>query len=74
MNEEFDIKTVPFITNIPQSTISLKIIATIYVDGELQQAETTIDDAGDIREGMLRGDEWDDENGKYVLNEDALND
>lgn len=73
MNEELDIETVPFITHVPKSTIALKIIATIFVNGETHEAEMTLNDAADIRDGMIKGDEWDFENVKYVVNEDALN-
>ena len=52
-----EIKTVPFITDIPESTISLEINATIFVDGELQMATMRIDDAGTIRKQMIKGEE-----------------
>ena len=69
MNEE--IKTVPFITDIPQSTIGLKIEATMYVDGKVVSATMEINDADVIREGMLKGEEWEDENARYALTEEA---
>lgn len=66
-----EIKTVPFITDIPQSTISLEIIATIFVDGELRVATMKIDDAGVIRKQMIKGEEYDDENAVYTLTDAA---
>jgi len=66
-----EIKTVPFITDIPESTISLEINATIFVDGELKVATLKIDDAGIIRKQMIKGEEYDDEHGYWVLTEEA---
>ena len=66
-----EIKTVPFITNIPQSTIALKITATIFVDGELHTAITEINSADAIREGMLKGEEWDEEHARWFLTDEV---
>lgn len=66
-----EIKTVPFITDIPESTISLEINATIFVDGELQRATMRIDDAGTIRKQMIKGEEYEDENAVYTLTDAA---
>lgn len=70
MNEQ-EIKTVPFITDIPESTISLEINATIFVDGELKVATLKIDDAGTIRKQMIKGEEYDEEYGQWVLTDEA---
>ena len=68
---EEEIKTVPFITNIPQSTIGLKITATVFIDGELHTAVTEINSADVIREGMVKGEEWEEENTRWVLTDEA---
>lgn len=64
--EEYDIKTVPFITNIPINTIKLEINATVIDDDETFTVQTIISTA-DVREGMIAGDEWDFQNTKYCL-------
>ena len=66
-----EIKTVPFITDIPESTISLEINATIFVDGELKVATLKIDDAGIIRKQMIKGQEYEDENAVYTLTDET---
>lgn len=66
-----EIKTVPFITDIPESTISLEINATIFVNGELRVATMKIDDAGVIRKQMIKGEEYDVENAVYMLTDEA---
>lgn len=68
---EQEIKTVPFITDIPESTISLEINATIFVGGELRVATMKIDDAGVIRKQMIKGEEYVDENEVYILTDKA---
>ena len=68
---ENEIKTVSFITDIPQSTIALKITATVFIDGELYTAVTEINSADEIREGMLKGEEWEGENAVYTLMDEA---
>ena len=67
-----EIKTVPFITDIPESTISLEINATIFVDGELQRATMRIDDAGTIRKQMIKGKEYDDEKHEFTVFEEVV--
>lgn len=66
-----EIKTVPFITDIPESTISLEINATIFVDGEVKVATLKIDDAGTIRKQMIKGEEYDEENMTYALTDEV---
>ncbi len=66
--EEYDVKTVPFITNIPINTIKLEINATV-MDNDTDETFTVGSkmSAGVIREGMIAGDEWDSENTYYAL-------
>ena len=64
--EEYDIKTVPFIADIPINTIKLKIAATVMDEDDTFEVTTKISTA-DVREGMIAGDEWDFKNTKYVL-------
>lgn len=67
-----DIKTVPFITYIPDNAIKIVISATILDDNdEFHQAQMTLK-LSDIREGMIDGDQWESENVKYVVNEEYL--
>ncbi len=66
-----EIKTVPFILDIPENTVALEINATIFVDGELQMATMRIDDAGTIRKQMIKGEEYEDENEVYTLTDEA---
>ena len=68
---EQEIKTVPFITDIPESTISLEINATVFVDGELKVFTLKIDDAGTIRKQMIKGEEYDEEHGQWVLTDEV---
>ena len=71
--EEYDVKTVPFITNIPINTIKLEINATV-MDDDTDETFTVGSkmSAGVIREGMIAGDEWDFKNTKYVLSDEYL--
>lgn len=67
---EEEIKTVPFMTYIPESTIALEFTAKIYVNGEVKEATMKIDDAGMIREGMIKGEEYEEENSIWSLYEE----
>ena len=66
-----DIETVPFITHIPKSAISLEINAKMYINGKIEEATMILDSADDIREGMIRGEDWEDENGTYIMTDEA---
>lgn len=47
MNQE--IKTVPFMWDIPENTLEMRIVCKIYEDGEIRTATSTIKDMGEIR-------------------------
>lgn len=64
-----EIKTVPFMWDIPESTVELEIIAKCYIDGEIKEATSTIKDIGTIRKGMTAGEEYDEANAVYEVAE-----
>lgn len=68
-----DAKMVPMIIYIPENAVKLQIIASLLdEDDSIIKAESKYD-IGMIREGLIEGQYWEDENVKYVLNEDMLN-
>ena len=71
MNKTVEIKTVPFIIDIPENTVALEINATIFKDGEIQRATMTIDDMNTIRNQIIKGQEYMDENTVYMLTDEA---
>ena len=71
VNETEEIKTVPFITDIPENTVALEINATIFKDGEIQRMTMTIDDMNTIRNQIIKGQEYEDENVVYMLTDEA---
>lgn len=64
-----EIKTVPFMWDIPESTVELEIIAKCYIDGEIKEATFTIKDISTIRKGMIAGEEYDEANAVYEVAE-----
>ena len=66
-----ELKTVPFILDIPENTVALEINATIFKDGEIQRATMTIDDMNTIRNQIIKGQEYVDENEVYTLTDKA---
>ena len=70
-----EIKTVPFMWEIPENTLEMRIVCKIYEDGEIRTAERTIKDMGEIRKGMIAGAEYEEANAVYELvegGEDAV--
>ena len=65
-----EIETTPFIITIPKATISMEIKAKIYINGEIKEAVTTIDDAGEIHDGMIKGYEWEEDHTVYEIVKD----
>ena len=65
--EEKELETVSFITQIPKGTVGLKIIATIYEGGELKTAEMNLNNAADIQDGMILGEDYESDNSNYTL-------
>ncbi len=61
------IKIVPFMWDIPESTVELEIIAKCYIDGEIKAATSTIKDIGTIRKGMIAGEEYDEAHALYEI-------
>ena len=72
MSKKLNINTVPFIVFIPESTIGLTIIAKILNDDNTEQLAETKLNFSEVREGLLKGDEWGDSNIKYCLTEKGL--
>lgn len=73
MNEmENVIKTVPFITEIPEGTIALEIKATLFVNGKMITANTVINNAAVVQNGILRGYEYDEEHAVYKLTDEYM--
>lgn len=70
--EEYDVKKVPFITDIPINTIKLEIICTV-MDGEETFDVSCKMDTSDVREGMISGEEYDFNNTVYKLSDEYLN-
>ena len=66
MNEK-EIKTMPFMYDIPENTLEMCIVCKIYEDGEIRTATSTIKDMGEIRKGMIAGAEYDEANAVYEL-------
>lgn len=68
-----ELKTVPFMTHIPDNSIKLNIKATLLNnDDTMSQAELNLG-LRDIRDGMIDGEEWENENVRYVLTEEGKN-
>ena len=55
-----NIKTVPFMFDIPENTVELGVVAKIYKDGQIQTCSTEITDLAEVRKGMVAGEEYDD--------------
>lgn len=66
-----EIKTVPFIIDIPESTIMLEINVEMLIGGEVKAATMSIADAGIIRRQMIKGEEYEDEYGQWMLTDEA---
>jgi hypothetical protein len=67
-----EVKTLPFITEIPENTIALEIRATLLDDDSTTQLATAKLNFSQVREGLLKGDEWETENTVYSLTDKAL--
>lgn len=65
------IKTVPFMVDIPENTLELKITAKIYINGRIHECGTEITDLTEIRKGMIAGEEYDAANAMYALTDKA---
>lgn len=72
MNEK-EIKTMPFMFDIPENTLEIRIVCKIYEDGEIKTVHSTIKDMGEIRKGMIAGAEYDEANAVYELVEGVEN-
>lgn len=55
------IRTVPFMTDIPEGTIALEINATIFEKGKMVNYQLQIDDSAIIHRQMLEGYQYDEE-------------
>lgn len=66
-----EIKTVPFMFDIPDGTLELKITAKVYLNGQIQECGTEITDMGEIRKGIVAGEEYNDANAIYTLTDEA---
>lgn len=65
-----EIKTVPFMCDIPVTALSLELKAKVFLNGEVCECNTEID-IEEIRKGMVAGEEWDDAHGVWCLTDDA---
>ena len=66
-----NIKTVPFMFDIPENTVELGVVAKIYKDGKIQTCSTEITDLAEVRKGMVAGEEYDDAHAVWCLTEEA---
>lgn len=66
-----EIKTVPFIFDIPENTIELEISAKIYQDGKIRTCCSEIRDMANIRKGIVVGEEYDDAHAIYELTDEV---
>ena len=63
---------VPIITHIPNNTCRVAInVLLMDDDGEMHEASTVMN-LPEIVEARINGEEWEDENVKYCLTEDAI--
>jgi hypothetical protein len=65
------IKTLPFITQVPENAIELTVAAVLLNDDGSKDTAVMKLNFSDIREGFVKGEEWMDNNGNYVLTEKA---
>lgn len=65
-----EIKTVPFMCDIPVTALSLEIKAKVFLEGEVCECNTEID-IEEIRKGMVAGEEWDDAHATWALTDKA---
>ena len=65
-----EIKTVPFMFDIPTTALELEIKAKVFLQGEVRECTTKLD-IEEIRKGMVAGEEWEDANGVWCLTEEA---
>lgn len=71
MGKEYECKQVPVILYIPDNTIKLQIIATVMDnDDQLLEVTDTLR-AARVAEARIDGEDWEDENVKYVLTDEA---
>ena len=68
---EGEIKTVPFLVDIPENTLELEITAKVYLNGQIQKCSTEITDLTEIRKGMMAGEEYYAANAEFVLTDKA---
>jgi len=65
------IKTLPFITQVPENAIELTVTAVLLNDDGSKDIVVMKLNFSDIRKGFVKGEEWMDNNGNYVLTEKA---
>ena len=66
------VKTVPFMIDIPEGTVSLEMKVKMLVKGEIVEAKTIIDDSASIHKNMVAGAEYDMDHAIYTLTDKAL--
>lgn len=65
--EELDVNLLPFMCNVPENAIELTITAKILNDdGTTNIAETKLK-FSEVREGFVRGEEYDIDHGVFML-------
>ena len=65
------IKTLPFITLVPENAIELTVAAVLLNDDGSKDTAVMKLNFSDIREGFLKGEEWVDNNAIYKLTDRA---
>ena len=70
MMKDIEIKTVPFMCEIPAATVGLKMTAKVFLNGKVCECVSEVD-IEEIRKGMIVGEEYEDANAIYVLTDEA---
>jgi len=70
-NEEYKGNQVPVIINIPDNTVKLEINAKIIDENDEFLTVQSVLKLADITEARIAGEEWEFENVKYCLTDEA---
>ena len=68
--DNIEIKTVPFMCEIPAATVELKMTAKVFLNGKLYECVSEVD-IEEVRKGMITGGEYEDANTMYTLTDEA---
>jgi hypothetical protein len=67
-----EIKTVPFLTDVPEGTISIEINVKMLVEGKIVEGKAIIDDSASIHKNMVAGAEYEWDHAVFSLTDKAL--